>query len=110
MLLLLLLSEIVFHETACIKQWVFAIKLTAVTLPYFKQKDNVRESVFSFVISTTGKRVFKTGSAFSGIIASYFSLVHYTYYGIEIYLILVHFIKILLSLLLHEYKDFNWVK
>ena len=29
MSLLLLLTEIVFHETVCIKQWAFAIKLTA---------------------------------------------------------------------------------
>ena len=96
----LLLTEIVFHETVCIKQWAFVIKLTAVTMPYFKQKDNVRGSLFSFVFSTTGKRVFQTGRALSGTIAYYFSLVHY---------ILVHFIKILLSLLLHEYKDLSWV-
>ena len=95
MSLLLLLTEIIFHETVCIKQWAFAIMLTAVTLPHFKQKDNVGGCLFSFVFRTTGKRVFQTGRALSGTIAYYFSLVHY---------ILVHFIKILLSLLLHEYK------
>ena len=78
MSLLVILTEIVFHEIESIKQCTFAIKVAAVALLYIKQKEyNVRGSVLSFFISTTGKRVFQTGRALSAIDAYYVCSVHY---------------------------------
>jgi len=58
-------------------------------------------TVSSLFISRTIKRVFQTVRALAGITAYYAGSVH----GIEIYLILVHFVQIVLPSLLYEYKD-----
>ena len=63
--------------------------------------------MISFFINTTGKRVLQTGRALAGIKAYYMSA--RALYGIEIYLILVHFIQIVLPFLLYEYKDHSLV-
>lgn len=58
-------------------------------------------TVSSLFISRTIKRVFQTVRALAGITAYYAGSVN----GIEIYLILVHFVQIVLPSLLYEYKD-----
>ena len=55
---------------------------------------------------TRGKKVFQTGGTLSDINGFYVITSH----EIEIYIILVHFIKIVLSLLLYKYKDHSSVK
>ena len=64
----------------------------------------MRNAAFSLFTSKTGKRVFQTGRVLVSIIA-YVSSQSITVYGIEICLILVHFIQIVLPLTLYECKD-----
>ena len=66
-------------------------------------------TVFSLLISKTGKRVFQIDGALVGIIARYECL-HSALYGVDIHLISVHFIQTIMPLLLYEFNDQNSVK